>query len=301
MNLRMRNNSIRVVAATRNPHKAEEIFRILHPLGVNVVGEGDLGITLSPVEETGTTFRQNAFLKAKSACRETGLPAVADDSGLCVDALGGAPGVYSARYAPQGQRKAKLLEAMREIPPEKRTARFVCAVCCVFPNGDVVAAQGECAGFIACECRGDGGFGYDPIFLVGNKTFAELSDEEKDMLSHRGKALRRFAAQLNEYLGRSDLLTGKQRAFLRGCANTMTPILHIGKEGVTQTVIKQADDALSARELIKGHVLEHAPLSGIETARQLACSVHAEVIQVIGRTFVLYRMNEKDPKFVLPR
>ncbi|MBR3289912.1 MAG: RdgB/HAM1 family non-canonical purine NTP pyrophosphatase [Clostridia bacterium] len=194
---------MKFLIATHNPHKLEELARILLPLGIEAVTDRDLGITLTEAEETGETFAQNAFLKAELACRESGLPAVADDSGLCVDALGGAPGVYSARYAPEGQLCATLLRNMADVPAEKRGAHFVSSVCCVFPNGDTVTAEGRCDGVIAEACRGEGGFGYDPVFEVeGDRTFAELSPAEKDAVSHRGRALGQFSEHLQAYLNK---------------------------------------------------------------------------------------------------
>ena len=144
-------------------------------------------------------------MKAELACRESGLPAVADDSGLCVNALHGAPGVYSARYVPEGQLCSTLLRNMADIPAGERGAYFISSVCCVFPNGDVVTAEGRCDGVIAGECRGEGGFGYDPVFEVkGGRTFAELTPAEKDAISHRGRALRAFAENLKAYLIHGD-------------------------------------------------------------------------------------------------
>lgn len=188
---------MKFVIATHNVHKLDELRRILAPLGV----EADIDPTLPEAEETGVTFAENAFIKADEACRFTGLPSIADDSGLMVDALGGEPGVYSARYAPVGQRKATVLKKLQGLPTEQRGAGFVSAVCCVFPNGDVVTAEGVCRGHIGEEARGDGGFGYDPIFVTENgRTFAELTPEEKDAISHRGRALRAFAEKLAIYL-----------------------------------------------------------------------------------------------------
>ncbi len=188
---------MKFVIATHNVHKLDELRRILAPLGV----EADIDPTLPEAEETGVTFAENAFIKADEACRFTGLPAIADDSGLTVDALGGEPGVYSARYAPVGQRKATVLQKLQGLPKEQRGAGFVSAVCCVFPNGDVVTAEGVCRGHIGEEARGEGGFGYDPIFVTENgRTFAELTPEEKDAISHRGRALRAFAEKLAIYL-----------------------------------------------------------------------------------------------------
>ncbi|HEX3040344.1 MAG TPA: XTP/dITP diphosphatase [Caproiciproducens sp.] len=183
------------IIATHNQKKLNELERILEPLNISAVTA-----ELEEVEETGTTFRENAYLKAEAACRQTGMPAVADDSGLMVDALDGAPGVYSARYAGEGasdaDRIAKLLANLKEVPKEKRTAKFVSAVCCVFPDGKRIDVQGECPGVIAFEPHGNGGFGYDPVFLVNGKSFAELSAEEKDSISHRGRALKKLAEQL---------------------------------------------------------------------------------------------------------
>jgi XTP/dITP diphosphohydrolase len=183
------------VIATHNQKKLKELERILKPLNISAVTA-----ELEEVEETGTTFRENAYLKAEAACRQTGMPAVADDSGLMVDALGGAPGVYSARYAGEGasdaDRIAKLLANLKDVPKEKRTAKFVSAVCCVFPDGKRIDVQGECPGEIAFEPHGNGGFGYDPVFLVNGRSFAELSAEEKDSISHRGRALKKLAEQL---------------------------------------------------------------------------------------------------------
>ena len=125
-----------MIIATHNKHKVEEFSRILAPLGVTI-----RTAALTEAEETGTTFRENAYLKAKSACDETGLPCIADDSGLSVDALDGAPGVYSARYAPEGQRKQTVLQKLENVPDDKRGAHFTSAICCVFPNGDVLAAS----------------------------------------------------------------------------------------------------------------------------------------------------------------
>lgn len=190
--------------ATHNIKKRDELARILAPLGVRVLTAEEAGVTLTDVEETGKTFEENAFLKADSGCRESGMPCIADDSGMEVDALGGAPGVYSARYAGEHGNDQKnnrlLLENLRDVPAEKRTARFVSSVCCVFPDGRHFTVRGVCEGRIAFEPQGRGGFGYDPLFLVGNKTFGELTAEEKDHISHRGNALRRLARELPEYL-----------------------------------------------------------------------------------------------------
>ena len=190
---------MKFIIATHNKKKLAEMERILNPIGIEVSTA-----QLQEVDETGTTFAENAYLKANVACKETGLPAIADDSGLAVDALNGAPGIYSARYAGEHatdlQKMEKLLYELKDVPKEKRTARFVCSICCVFPNGDYITAEGTCEVTIAFELTGDGGFGYDPIFLVGEQSFGQLSDEEKDRISHRGKALMLFSQKLQEYL-----------------------------------------------------------------------------------------------------
>ncbi len=193
---------MKFVIATHNAHKLEELRRILQPLGV----EADIDPALPEAEETGVTFAENAFIKADAACAFTGLPAIADDSGLMVDALGGEPGVYSARYAPVGQRKATVLKKLAGVSEERRGAQFVSSVCCVFPNGDRVTAEGICRGRIGDAPRGEGGFGYDPIFVTADgRTFAELSPQEKDAISHRGRALRAFSEKLAAYLAAHDM------------------------------------------------------------------------------------------------
>lgn len=195
---------MKFVIATHNAHKLLEISRILAPLGISAVNDRDLGLTLPEVEETGTTFAENAYLKAASACAFTGLPAIADDSGLMVDALDGAPGVYSARYAGENatdaDRVRKLLDALTGVPAGQRQARFVSAVCCVFPSGETVRAEGTVEGAIAFAPAGDNGFGYDPVFLRGERTMAQLSPAEKDAISHRGRALAQFSEKLRDYL-----------------------------------------------------------------------------------------------------
>lgn len=195
------------ILATHNSKKRDELSRILAPLGVTAAIDRELGLTLDEVEETGMTFEENAYLKAAAACAQSGLPAIADDSGLMVDALDGAPGVYSARYAGEdatdADRIAKLLGALEGVPDEARTARFVSAVCCVFPDGERLTVRGVCEGTIARAAAGTGGFGYDPVFVTPTgRTFAELSAVEKDAVSHRGQALRALAQALPAYLER---------------------------------------------------------------------------------------------------
>ncbi len=184
-----------VLIASHNAHKIKEISRILLPLGYEVKTDTDLGIALDEVEETGETFMENAMLKARAGCKQSGYPCIADDSGLCVDALGGEPGVYSARYSGKGNdgNNALLLSKLEGVPAEKRTARFVCTICLTFPDGREITAEGKCEGYIGFEKRGNGGFGYDPLFMVGDISFAEMSDAEKDAISHRGNALKAFS------------------------------------------------------------------------------------------------------------
>ena len=194
---------MRFVLATHNPGKLREMGEILKDFGIEVVSPRDLGITVD-VEETGTTFAENAMLKARAICKAADLPAIADDSGLCVDALNGAPGVYSARYGGEGLddrgRYMLLLSSLRGAPT--RAAHFACAVACAFPNGDTLTAEGRCDGSIAYAPLGEGGFGYDPVFLLPGtgKTFGQLTQEEKSAVSHRGRALREFSEKLETYL-----------------------------------------------------------------------------------------------------
>lgn len=191
---------MKILLATHNIKKREELQRILSPLGIDVVLADDIGCDLRDVEETGTTFEENALLKATAGCEDSGLPCVGDDSGLCVDALDGAPGVFTARYAGgHGNDDAnmdKLLNELKDVPDEKRTARFVSVCCCVFPDGRKIQVRGECEGKILTERHGNGGFGYDPIFTADGMNFGEISAEEKDKMSHRGKALRLLAEEL---------------------------------------------------------------------------------------------------------
>ncbi len=187
---------MRLVLASKNQHKLLEMQTILSQLGLEVVLESEVGVDVD-VEETGITFAENALLKAKAVMEASGLAAIADDSGLVVDALNGEPGVYSARYGGKGsdpERTAFLLENMKDIPEGKRTARFVSAIACALPDGRVVTAEGVCEGTILFETRGNNGFGYDPVFYVPQlgKTFAEADGAEKNSISHRGNALQNF-------------------------------------------------------------------------------------------------------------
>ena len=193
---------MKILIATHNKHKLGEMARILEPMGYEVVTDTDLGFTLTEAEENGTTFLENARIKAESGCKESGIPCIADDSGLCVDALNGEPGVFSARYSGEhGDDKGnneKLLFNLKDVADEKRTARFMCAICVSFPDGSEITAEGVCEGKIGYEYRGNNGFGYDPLFMVGDKSFAELSASEKDAVSHRGNALKKLEKLLSK-------------------------------------------------------------------------------------------------------
>ena len=195
---------MKLVLASKNQKKLVEMNDILSHLGIEVCSEEEAGVDLE-VEETGATFEENSLLKAKAVMEASGLPAIADDSGLCVECLNGAPGVYSARYGGEGlsdeERYRILLENMRG--QMTRAAKFVSVITCCFPNGGVLTARGECPGTIAYAPMGKGGFGYDPVFFLPElkKTFAQLSAEEKNAISHRGKALEAFKEKLEEYLG----------------------------------------------------------------------------------------------------
>ena len=199
----------RVVLATRNGHKVRDLHTILadviRELDLEIVGMGEFP-DLASVVESGLTFAENATLKAVSVAEATGLPALADDSGIAVDVLGGAPGVFSARWAgTHGQDRANielLLGQISDVPDQHRTAAFVCAAALALPDGTVVVREGRMTGKLSREPRGNNGFGYDPILVVdgGVRTSAELTFEEKNAISHRGKAFRLLAADLREIL-----------------------------------------------------------------------------------------------------
>ncbi len=192
------------ILATNNMKKLAEMQRILSPLGIHVVTAKMLGITLEEVEEDGDTFEANAKIKALAACKETNMPAIADDSGLCVDYLDGAPGIFSARFAgDHGNDELNndlLLEKLEGVPAEERTAHYVCAICCEFPDGKEIIVRGECEGQIGFERDGNEGFGYDPLFLVDGRAFGRYTAEEKDKISHRGKALRLLTKELEKHI-----------------------------------------------------------------------------------------------------
>ena len=206
---------MKFLLATHNPNKLREMREILSGCGVEVISPDEAGVHVD-VEETGTTFAENAALKAEALSKESGLPAIADDSGLSVDALNGAPGVYSARYGggelDDAGRCRLLLENLRGA--KTRSAHFTCAICCVFPDGTHLTAEGRCDGAISYAMLGTNGFGYDPLFLITAKgrTFAQLSAEEKAEISHRGKALRAFAEKLGTYLAEHPSMDMKKEA-----------------------------------------------------------------------------------------
>ena len=195
---------MKIVLASKNPHKLVEISKITEKFGFQLVLQSELGVDID-VEETGTTFEENSYQKAWAVMKATGLPALADDSGIAVDALNGAPGVYSARYGgdpslSDWDRLELLLKNTEEVPDGQRQAQFVCVITLVTPEGQTIQARGEIHGELLREPRGENGFGYDPIFYYPpfGKTTAEISAEEKHAVSHRGKALRVFYDKLKE-------------------------------------------------------------------------------------------------------
>ncbi len=191
---------MKVVLASQNSHKLAELREILTQYGLEIILESDLGLRIE-VEETGSTFEENSMLKAQAVMRATHLPTIADDSGLQVDALDGAPGIYSARYGGEGLSGLDyLLKQMEGIPLEKRTARFVCVITLLRPDGTSIVARGTCEGRITTERRGEGGFGYDPVFYVPGEgcTYAQMPKSRKNRISHRANALRAFVAQLKK-------------------------------------------------------------------------------------------------------
>ena len=195
---------MKVVLASKNKHKLVEISKITEKFGIELVLQSELGVDID-VEETGTTFEENSFLKAAAVMKATGLPALADDSGIAVDALNGEPGIYSARYGfdeslDDWGRVLLLLKNTEHVPDEKRQAQFVCVITMVTPEGQTIQARGEVHGYLTREPAGEGGFGYDPIFYYPpyGKTLAEVSPEEKNAVSHRANALRLFYDKMKE-------------------------------------------------------------------------------------------------------
>lgn len=189
----------KVVMATNNANKLREVREILSPLGIEVISQKEAGADVE-ADETGDTFKENAIIKAQAVLDLVEYPVIADDSGLCVDALDGRPGVYSARYAPKGQECDKLLDEMKEVPDEKRTARFECWIA-FMDNEFTEVVSGTCNGSIGYEKRGTNGFGYDPVFLYEGRTLAEMDADEKNKISHRGAALKELYKYLKERNG----------------------------------------------------------------------------------------------------
>ena len=195
---------MKVVLASKNAHKLEEISKITELFDMELVLQSTLGVDLD-VEENGTTFEENSYIKAEAVMKATGLPALADDSGICVDALNGEPGIYSARYGFDDSlddhgRMMLLLKNMEAVPDELRQAKFVCVITLVTPDGQTIQARGEVHGMLTREPKGENGFGYDPIFFYPPTgcTTAELPPEKKNAVSHRGQALRVFYEKLKE-------------------------------------------------------------------------------------------------------
>ena len=186
---------MKIIFATGNENKLREIRQITENMGIEIVSMKDAGY-YTEVEETGTTFEENAYLKASAIAKKCNLPTLADDSGLEIDYLNKEPGIYSSRFmgedTPHSVKNAELLRRMEGVPDEKRTARFVCAICLVRPDGSSETVKATMEGRVAYKSAGKNGFGYDPIFFLPERgcTSAELSPEEKNEISHRGKALR---------------------------------------------------------------------------------------------------------------
>ena len=195
---------MKVVLASRNPHKLVEISRITQKFGMELVLQSELGVDID-VEETGTSFEENSYLKARAVMEATGLPALADDSGIAVDALNGEPGIYSARYGfdeslDDWGRLQLLLKNTENVPDGQRQAKFVCVITLVTPDGKVIQARGEVHGELLRAPAGGGGFGYDPIFYYPpfGKSLAEVSAEETNQVSHRANALRAYYEKLKK-------------------------------------------------------------------------------------------------------
>jgi len=192
-------NSKRIILASNNKGKVKEICEILSPLGYEVVSQREAGINIEP-EENGTTFKENAAIKARAIYEISHTAVIADDSGLEVEYLNGAPGVYSHRYAGENATDAdrcnKLLSELSDAPKEQRNAAFVCVICYIDENGKEQYVRGECKGKIGYEPKGENGFGYDPVFMYGDMSFAEIAPEEKNKISHRADALKKLCRVL---------------------------------------------------------------------------------------------------------
>ena len=193
---------MKAVLASKNAHKLKEIAKITEQFGMELVLQSELGLDLDP-DETGTTFEETSMIKARAVMEAAGMPAIADDSGLMVDALGGEPGVYSARYGGEAckndvERYEYLLKKLENVPDAERTAKFVSVITLISPDGSAIVARGECPGRIIREARGENGFGYDPVFFVeeDGMTMAEMSAERKNEISHRARALQALSEKL---------------------------------------------------------------------------------------------------------
>lgn len=186
----------KIVMATNNAGKLREATEILAPLGIEVISQKAAGADCEP-EENGSTFAENAMIKAKAVYDIVKMPVLADDSGLCVDALGGRPGVYSARYAPKGMECETLLKEMADIPAENRSASFQCVIAYIDGRRQFTVS-GRCDGSIGYEKRGTNGFGYDPVFMRGSQSMAEMTAEEKNKISHRGNAMKKLCEMLEK-------------------------------------------------------------------------------------------------------
>lgn len=196
----------KMVLASSNRHKLEEIMEITKEFGVELITMDEAGLGGMDIEENGSTFEENSMIKAKAVVDELGLPAIADDSGLMVDFLNGAPGIYSARYSGEDKNydanNKKLISELQNAPKEERGAQFVSVITLLMPSGESLVVRGEVEGVIGYEEKGTNGFGYDPLFYIPSldKTFAELTSEEKNEISHRANALMKLKAELEDFL-----------------------------------------------------------------------------------------------------
>lgn len=204
----MNYKGMKVVSASGNKHKVREMEHILGSFGIELIPKSETAARDVEIEETGSTFEENSLLKAEGVMRITKMTSIADDSGLTVDALDGAPGVYSARFAAENMNEnaddeknnEKLLRLLKDIPAEKRQAKFVSVITMMTPEGEIISARGECPGKIGFEPVGTNGFGYDPLFIPDgfDVTYAQLTEEEKNKISHRSKALENLRKKLLE-------------------------------------------------------------------------------------------------------
>lgn len=197
---------MKIIAATQNKHKIEEIEAITSRFGFEVISRKEAGVPDFEIEENGSTFEENSYLKAKAILDYTNKPTIADDSGLEVDYLNGEPGVFSARYAgvdgenADNANNAKLLEELKDVPVQNRKGRFVSVITLLFPDGRNISVRGTCEGYIATELMGDNGFGYDPLFIPDgyNQSYAQIGSDEKNKISHRANALEKLSEVLRK-------------------------------------------------------------------------------------------------------